>query len=290
MYLAIACGRKTGVFPRGAKTSSYVNGFPGFRARKFDDYTEAEAYVKLYRGVSVAQVPDNLKEVKKMAALLREEAKRKEKETVLIEGEKENMEPADSSLDTSDDMEGINYLDDTLEDVVDTEQDFTPFLRNGNKKVLTDPLRDFKPGPLDWQIFSDGSYFPESGSGGYAAVLVLGGHTEVPVYVSGSVKKPGKGSMETELVAVCKALKRLKKYKPKGQVVVYCDFEMIVRTINDKAKLKEQTEGDCSGLWRKVIRFADKYPLWAVWIPSHSGIRFNEACDKLARLEAGLVL
>lgn len=70
--------------------------------------------------------------------------------------------------------------------------------------------------------------------------------------------------------------------------MVYCDFRMVVDTINDKGLLAKAAADVSFPFWRKIAKFANRYPLQARWVPGHSGISLNVVCDKMARLEAGL--
>lgn len=282
MYTAVAYGRKTGVVNKG-EAGPWVDGFPGFRARNFSDFYEALAYVDLYRNIPATKLPDNLKDVAKRAAQLR----------TAVEAKPGNTDVVGTCLEPDSlGCEFVSFAKNTKGESSDTAPAPTILVMEPEEKSMEDvpsvSTVPFSPGPLDWEVYSDGSYFPESKRGGYAAVLVLGGHKEVPLYVSGFRKHPAKESMEMEVFAVYKALKRLTKYKPKGLVMVYCDFRMVVDTINDKGVLAKAAADVSFPFWRKIAKFAKRYPLQARWVPGHSGVTLNVVCDKMARLEAGL--
>ena len=286
MYTAVAYGRKTGVVNKG-EAGPWVDGFPGFRARNFSDYYEALAYVDLYRNIPATKLPDNLKDVAKRAAQLRTAV------DSVVEAKPGNTDVVGTCPEPDLSVcDFVSFAKNTKGKPSDTAPAPTILVMEPEEKSMEEvpfvSTVPFSPGPLDWEVYSDGSYFPESKRGGDAAGLVLGGHKEVPLYVSGFRKHPAKESMEMEVFAVYKALKRLTKYKPKGLVMVYCDFRMVVDTINDKGVLAKAAADVSFPFWRKIAKFAKRYPLQARWVPGHSGVTLNVVCDKMARLEAGL--
>ena len=295
MFTVVARGFGTGVFDRGDKRiTAFTRGFKGFRARTFADYYQALAYLELYRDIDQNAVPDNDEEIKSLASKLQDGSYVACKENI------SGKDPEDNIMDVEEKDGTVNHdvspgtdvdSNDMKNKHVPVPENFTHFKRDETPSVTVNNIIP-KAGPLDWEIFADGSYYINQRTGGFAAALILGGHTDVPVFVSGSRKNPACGSNEMELMAIWKGLKRVSRYRPGGNVFVYSDCSYAVQMVNQVVAgklLPDTCEPSCKSLLRKIYKISKRFPLFAIWVKGHSGLTFNVACDKLAKLEAGLV-
>ncbi len=133
-------------------------------------------------------------------------------------------------------------------------------------------------------IYTDGACLKNPGPGGYGAVLIHGDR----------VKEIAKGFPDTtnnrmELMAVISALEAL-KYPCK--VKIFTDSQYISKAINlgwldkwQKSGWKTSNRSDVKNkdLWQQMIRLLKKHCVEFKWVRGHSGNRYNERCDLLAR-------
>lgn len=151
-------------------------------------------------------------------------------------------------------------------------------------------------------IYTDGSLISTNknteekvDSGGYAAIMTFCKMDNAEIVISGHKARPS-SSAYMELLAISKALKRLKKYHINGKVVLYSDALNIV----DKYNTKLAGWKDCGWkrgdgkyirywkLWKKVWKYSKKLDLRVCWVKGHAESRLNKRCDTLARAEARL--
>ena len=131
-------------------------------------------------------------------------------------------------------------------------------------------------------IYTDGSYSPNPGKGGWAAVMM---HPQ-----SGSKKEISGGFLETtigrmELIAVVNALKSL--VKDNLSVVIYSDAKYVVDSVTKKwvytweaNHFEDRKNRD---LWFEMLQqIRRQKKVDFVWVKGHSGIEHNERCDVLA--------
>ena len=115
-------------------------------------------------------------------------------------------------------------------------------------------------------IFTDGSVMPmpdgddkERMVGGYAALLVFRSMNETEVMISGHKEYPREPAY-MEMVAIYKALKRLKKYRTDGKIALFSDCMEVVNAFNSKLtgwhecgyKLKNGGRVKYWKLWKKI--------------------------------------
>lgn len=146
-------------------------------------------------------------------------------------------------------------------------------------------MKEFnKDSPPGVTIYTDGACLKNPGPGGYGAVLIHGDR----------VKEIAKGFPDTtnnrmELMAVIFALEAL-KYP--CRVTVFTDSQYIAKAINlgwlDKWqksgwKTSNRTDVKNKDLWQRMIKLLNKHSVEFQWIRGHSGDKYNERCDLLAR-------
>ncbi len=151
-------------------------------------------------------------------------------------------------------------------------------------------------------IYTDGSLVSTNehteekiDSGGYAAILLFRKMNDTEIMISGHKARPSSAEY-MELLAINKALKRLKKYRIKGKVVLYSDALNIVNKFNTKlAGWKDCGWKRADGkyirywkLWKKIYKYSKRIDLRICWVKGHAESQLNKRCDGVARAEAKL--
>ena len=151
-------------------------------------------------------------------------------------------------------------------------------------------------------IYTDGSLISTNKnteekieSGGYAAILTFCKMDNAEIVISGHKARPS-SSDYMELLAISKALKRLRKYHITGKIVLYSDAFGIVDKYNTKlAGWKDCGWKRADGkyirywkLWKKVWKYSKKLDLRVCWVKGHAESKLNKRCDTVARAEARL--
>ena len=172
-------------------------------------------------------------------------------------------------------------------------------LREKYKEEVLNPLL---PKSVEVVIYTDGSlvnsnkYTEEKiDSGGDAAIIIFCTMGNTEIMISGHKARPS-SSHYMELLAVHKALKRLKKYRVRGKIILYSDDLPMVNDFNTKlAGWKECGWKKENGkyirhwkLWKKVWNNSKKINLRVCWVKGHAENEFNNRCDVVARMEARL--
>lgn len=156
--------------------------------------------------------------------------------------------------------------------------------------------------PLDANvvIFTDGSYIEhenrkkkKQSSGGYAAIIILRDMYDAEIIISGYAENPS-DPLYMEMLAVSKALSRLKKYNVGRKVTLYSDSQEMVFSYNKKLEGWEECGWKKADgkyikhwkLWRKILRKAKDYVLQVHWIKGHAKNKYNKRCDLTAYAEA----
>ena len=143
-------------------------------------------------------------------------------------------------------------------------------------------LEKYHGGPLDG-VFTDGSSEPNPGPGGWGAVYVVGDR------IIGQCH--GKEAQTTNNRMELTALIGAAGLVPKGvQTTVYSDSQLCVNTITLwAAKWKEKGWTKKGGEIKNLDLVVEAFELFErrpelhlVWIPAHSGNRWNEYADSLA--------
>jgi len=132
------------------------------------------------------------------------------------------------------------------------------------------------------EIYTDGACSGNPGPGGYAAILLYKDKQKI---ISGHEKNTTNNRME--LKAVIEALKALKTKRI--PVVIYTDSTYVQKGLTEwlenwkKRDFKKVKNPD---LWKELDLLVSDFPdLEIRHIRGHSGDKFNEMADKLARKE-----
>lgn len=133
------------------------------------------------------------------------------------------------------------------------------------------------------EIYTDGACSGNPGPGGWGAVLLYKGHKKE---ISGNKKDTTNNQME--MLGVINALKCLKK---KSDIIIYTDSKYVLEGItkwifnwkknNWKSSTKKEVK-NCQ-LWIELDAQTSKHNIKWVWVKGHSGNKYNEIADELAR-------
>ena len=131
--------------------------------------------------------------------------------------------------------------------------------------------------------------------GGYAAILIIRAVSYAEIMISGRKRRPS-SSEYMELLAIYKALKRLRKYRITGEVVLYCDSLGLVNKFNTKLADWEKCGWKANDgkyirnwrLWKKIWKKSKKLDLRVCWVKGHAESKYNKRCDFVACAEATL--
>lgn len=133
-------------------------------------------------------------------------------------------------------------------------------------------------------IYTDGACRGNPGPGGWAAILLYGGHRKE---LSGAVTDTTNQRME--LTAALEALKALKE---PCRVKLYSDSAYLVNAFREgwierwqengwRTAKKEPVENQ--DLWQELVRVASQHQVEWVKVTGHSDNEENNRCDALAR-------
>lgn len=136
------------------------------------------------------------------------------------------------------------------------------------------------------EIYTDGSCLGNPGPGGWAAILVWGGHEKL---LSGGDDNTTNNRME--LMAAIMALEALTR---PVEVTLTSDSSYmkdgITKWINGWKKNGWKTAAKKpvanQDLWMRLDEAAQKHSVTWSWVKGHAGHPMNERCDELARSEA----
>ena len=142
-------------------------------------------------------------------------------------------------------------------------------------------------------IYTDGSCI------GNGTKVSYGGYCAIIKYASNNFTKTIKGgeinttNSRMELKAIIEGLKNINK-KRKYYIVIKSDSEFIVNAINTwlddwiKNNWKKSDRRDVANkdLWELFIEAKRDNVIKAIHVKAHSGIYWNEQCDKIAYLQA----
>lgn len=136
-------------------------------------------------------------------------------------------------------------------------------------------------------IYTDGACAGNPGPGGWAAILIYGGHRRE---MSGGYRLTTNNRME--LMAVIHALEALRE---SCNVTVYSDSEYVVNSITKgwAAKWRASNWKRPKGmftpnweLWQRLLELCGRHSVRIRWVEGHAGHEENERCDELAVAQA----
>lgn len=135
-------------------------------------------------------------------------------------------------------------------------------------------------------IYSDGSFKPELGTGGYGSIMTCNGYSQF--FYGGFV---GTSNNAMELSAVLSPMRVLDR---PCRVTIISDSKYVVDGINGwmikwHANNWRKSDGGPiknEALWREMYYFSQHHLLQAVWVKGHSGNFSNAVCDQFACIGA----
>lgn len=129
-------------------------------------------------------------------------------------------------------------------------------------------------------IYTDGGCEPNPGRGGWAAILVAGGHLKE---ISGAENDTTNNRME--LTAAIRALESLKK---KCVVNLYTDSQYLKQGVTEwmpnwKRRNWNRKGGELKNidLWQSLDELIQNHIIHWHWVKGHAGHPENERCDQL---------
>ncbi len=136
------------------------------------------------------------------------------------------------------------------------------------------------------EIYTDGACLGNPGRGGWGAILLYKEHRKE---VSGGEKITTNNRMEMRA-----AIEGLKALKKSSEVIIYTDSKYLMDGItkwifnwkkngwkgSDKKPIKN------IDLWQELDTEVAKHKIKWTWVKGHSGNKFNELVDELARKAA----
>lgn len=132
------------------------------------------------------------------------------------------------------------------------------------------------------KIYTDGACDPNPGPGGWAALLLYDNREKT---LTGFEEQTTNNRME--LTAAIQALKALKQ---PSQVGFYTDSEYLKRGISEwmpnwRARNWRRKSGKLANvdLWKKLDEVIQQHHIEWHWVRGHSGDRYNQHVDYLAR-------
>ena len=142
------------------------------------------------------------------------------------------------------------------------------------------------------KIYTDGGCSGNPGPGGWAFVMVLDTFQGGKILTEQSGGEKDTTNNRMELTAVIESLRALKTMNgAPRQVAIYTDSQYVQKGItewigkwkrnawrtSDKKPVKNQD------LWLELDSLAGRFSLAWVWVRGHSGIEYNERCDRMTQ-------
>ena len=133
-------------------------------------------------------------------------------------------------------------------------------------------------------IYSDGSFKPTLGTGGYGTIMTCNGYTRF--FYGGFV---GTSNNAMELLGAITALRVLDR---PCRVNVISDSQYVVQGINgwmhgwaaNDWKKRDGSRVANEELWKELYRFSQHHIRSATWIKGHAGNFSNAVCDHFATI------
>ena len=121
------------------------------------------------------------------------------------------------------------------------------------------------------EIYTDGSAVPNPGLGGWAYAVIAAGN----VIEERSGHEPSATSNQMELRAIIEALKWL---NPDTPAVLYTDSQLSIKVLTKQWRAKQNRD-----LVQAAQRLLAKREVELRWVRAHTGDRWNEYVDRLAK-------
>lgn len=119
-------------------------------------------------------------------------------------------------------------------------------------------------------IYTDGSCSPNPGRGGWGFIALL---ADCEIHANGGNKYTTNNVME--MTAVIEALQEFDSTK---KFLIYSDSKYVINCAQGNWQRKKNIE-----LWKKYDKYSKGKDIIFKWIKGHSGDRYNELVDKLAK-------
>jgi len=134
-------------------------------------------------------------------------------------------------------------------------------------------------------IYTDGACSGNPGKGGYGAILMYQDH-----YKEISGFKAITTNNQMEIIAVIEALKTLKR---QCNLIIYTDSKYVLEGITkwivgwkkNGWKTADRKPVKNIELWQELDLQCSKHKIQWQWVKGHSGDKYNEIADQLARSE-----
>ncbi len=144
------------------------------------------------------------------------------------------------------------------------------------------------------QIYTDGSVSGNPGPGGWAAVIL---HNKEQFEIGGGEKLSTNNRMEMQ--AVIGSLKYLKDKKVTSKITIHSDSAYIVNCINKGWYRRWRKNGwlnssnnpvENQDLWNEMLDLFEETSARIRKVKGHSGNKWNEVCDGLAKAEVKKIM
>ena len=138
----------------------------------------------------------------------------------------------------------------------------------------------------DFIVYTDGACIGNPGAGGWAAILFNIKGKEI---LSGAEEQTTNNRME--LIASIQALKYIKK---KSKINIFTDSKYLIDGISiwienwklNQWKTKNNKHVKNSDLWKELDELQNFHIVKWTWVKGHSGDKYNDEADMLARNQA----
>tara|TARA_B100001057_G_scaffold58702_1_gene52109 strand:+ start:333 stop:782 length:450 start_codon:yes stop_codon:yes gene_type:complete len=142
---------------------------------------------------------------------------------------------------------------------------------------------------FDYIIYTDGACLGNPGPGGWAAIIIK---DNIKNILKGSERSTTNNRME--ILASIKAFKSIKK---SSKIKIFTDSKYLIDGINiwiknwklNEWKTKNKKEVKNIDLWMELDSQACFHQIDWEWVKGHSGNKFNDEVDVIARKEAELL-
>ena len=126
-------------------------------------------------------------------------------------------------------------------------------------------------------IYTDGSCIPNPGRGGWAFVALSDDRDKLPTewHISGGENISTNNRME--LYAVIKAIEF---FPNKNEYIIYSDSQYVINCAKGIWARKKNVD-----LWKKYEEVSNGVNIEWCWVKGHSGDKYNEIVDLLAKQE-----